>query len=417
MKIINTVPEKQSNNIVKFTLPALFVLLIILYAFLSSSDSRQQVEYSKLWTTQVQQGDLTMAVTGFGALEVKETRFITSPVNAVIESVHAVAGDVVEPGKVLLELSNNDIEQQVSMARLELVKAKFEQDMELSRYQMKLLSDKARLSDLKSQRDLQQLKLTAEAELHKKDIISELDLKQTALALQQLENQIELEQEVLNYSQTHLVTAQQAYNQMIEELNAVHDERIALKDKLLVRATIPGVVQALTIKPGQSIMQGGELVQISGGEAFIARLMIPQREVTRIVPGQEVLLDTYGGSAKGRVSHINTRVIDGKIEIKVNLEGELPGNARAELNVKARIIVGESQDSLYIPQPPGAEANTTHDMYVINEDSDNLIATTVRFGEISGKYIQVLSGLSLNDEVVMSDMSDFADKRTVPVIR
>lgn len=64
-------------------------------------------------------------------LEPEVRRFVAAPFNAVVEKVHCKAGDVVDPGQLLIELDGREIAERLAEVRARLSMALLEQSKEL----------------------------------------------------------------------------------------------------------------------------------------------------------------------------------------------------------------------------------------------------------------------------------------------
>ncbi len=104
-------------------------------------------------------------------------------------------------------------------------------------------------------------------------------------------------------------------------------------------------------------------------------------------------------------------VISGKVvdadNRKCEIEFSEPLSANAEIGkeVGALVDVGLLRDAVFFGRPADSAANSDGSVFVIEPGDEHARRVTVRYGQLSGALIQVLSGLSPGDRVIVTDMS------------
>jgi HlyD family secretion protein len=106
-------------------------------------------------------------------------------------------------------------------------------------------------------------------------------------------------------------------------------------------------------------------------------------------------------------------VRDGTIEVEVRFKDGVPASARPELNVDAKIVVARVPNALYIERPTNAQPNTVANLFQLQPDADRARRQEVRFGEESGRYIQLTSGARVNDRFIISDTSAYRTEKEI----
>lgn len=67
--------------------------------------------------------------------------------------------------------------------------------------------------------------------------------------------------------------------------------------------------------------------------------------------------------------------------------------------------LGDSRDALVVERPVGAREGTTSGVFVVDVNGEQLRRVAVRYGRASPSLIQIVSGISAGDRIVVSDMS------------
>ena len=65
---------------------------------------------------------------------------------------------------------------------------------------------------------------------------------------------------------------------------------------------------------------------------------------------------------------------------------------------------GDLRDALLVERPVGAKEGATSSVFVVDEDGERLRRVAVEYGRASQSLIQIVSGVSPGDRIIVSDM-------------
>lgn len=373
-----------------------------------------KISRENIWTAQVQQGNLALKVDGFGKLKSKVQRLLTAPTNALVEEIVLRPGALVTADSVIVRLSNPEVEQEVRDAKRELANRKAQYRQLVIKQQRELLSQKATKADLMSRIELAKVRVEAETELHKEGIVSSLDFKRSTTKLKQLEQRLSIEeQRIEQLASGHkesLALQRDKIAQQNEQLTVIRDRF----DRLTVRAGMEGVLQQLPVELGQNVAIGEQVALVGSMKKLMAHLQVPQTQVQQLAIGQEVELDTRGGTAIGKVNRIDPVIKQGNVMVEVDITGDLPKNARPELAIDGVIHTGELTNALYLKKPVGARPGSSMKLFRLAQESQAL-AANIRLGVEAGEFIQIIAGATRGDSFILSDMSRWQDQTTLSI--
>ena len=112
-------------------------------------------------------------------------------------------------------------------------------------------------------------------------------------------------------------------------------------------------------------------------------------------------------SSRGGVIRIDPAVQNGTVTVDVALVGELPKGARPDLSVDGTIEIERLDDVLYVGRPTYGQANSTIGLFKIDETGEMAHRIQVQLGKTSVTTVEVVSGLRVGDEVILSDTSNW----------
>jgi HlyD family secretion protein len=375
------------------------------------------IERSAVLVDVVRRGEMIREVRGTGTLVPEHVRLITALSAGRVDRVMAQPGQVVQPQTVLLELSNPDVqiqslqaEQQLTAAQAQLLTLRTTLETQRLTQEGSVATTRTQYGEAKRQAmvadSLTSLNLIAanEAALAK-DKGSELEIRfrveqaRLALMTQTIDSQVAVQQ-----TQVNRLRAIAAFQQNV------------LKS-LEVRAGDSGVVSDLALQLGQWVLAGTVLAKVVQPGKLKAVLQIPETQANDIVAGLRATIDTRNGVAQGHVVRIDPNAVNGHVVVEVALDGPLPQGARPDLSIDGTIVVDRVKDALYTGRPANVSPNSTIALFRLTEDGRGANRVQVQLGRGSVNGIEILSGLSPGDSVVVSDMSQWENIERVRVKR
>ena len=383
----------------------LIVVIGVLVYFAIGKNGTVSVARESVIIESVQQGDLEVIIEGYGTLTSDKQQLITSFSAATVKEIVLKPGAQVIANSVIVRLENPELVLQVENSEQELIQVQANLRQLKLNNQREILNESANLAEITARFDTAALKKAAEEKLVKQGIVSQLTFQQSVLDEKQLKQRIEI------------------LKQRIDQLKLVHDESVNIQserikqqqgrlnsaasrlDKLTVRAGFDGVLQRLSVELGQSLAAGQEVALIGSVTDLIALIRVPQSQAQLITIGKMAIIDTRRDKIEGVVSRIDPIVDNNTVEIEIALPASLPASARPQLSVDGMIIADTLQNISYIKRPAGAKSNTNVSLYrLITQESAT--SQELRFGAQAGQFIQILSGASVGEQFIISDLSN-----------
>jgi multidrug efflux pump subunit AcrA (membrane-fusion protein) len=180
-------------------------------------------------------------------------------------------------------------------------------------------------------------------------------------------------------------------------------------DNLKVKAGTCGVLAQVKdkIEPGQAISPGTILAKITNPRQLKAQLKIPEAQARDVRIGLVATVDTHHGTVLGKVSRLDPTVMDGNVTVDVSLRGTLPEGARPDLSVVGTIEIERLDDVLNVGRPVYASTEGVTELFKVIEGGKYAVRARAQFGRSSVSTIEVLDGLVVGDEIILSDMTQW----------
>ncbi len=381
------------------------VVALVTFGIRQIEPAAPPVEKETLWIDAVQRGPMLREVRGPGTLVPVDVRMIAAPVEGRVERIPALPGARVEADTVLLELSDPQVEQAALEAQSELKAA--EADFQDLRAQLEssLLSQQALVSSAKSLAEEAKLQADADEVLAKDGIIPAINLKRSRLRSDQSQRQSKIETERYTQNQRSMQAQLAAQRARVEQMRTMNELRQRQLESLKVRAGIPGVLQELPMQVGQRVTAGTTLARVARPENLKAELRIPEVQARDVAVGLDASIDTRNGIVKGKVIRVAPSAQEGSVIVDVAFSEPLPRGARPNLSVDGTVQIERLNDVLFVGRPAISQPNQTVQLFKLVKDGKEAVRVPVKLGRSSVTTIEILSGLNVGDQVILSDTS------------
>lgn len=364
------------------------------------------VDRGILFVDSVMRGEMVREVRGPGTLVPENLRFISAVTAGRVERIQLLPGAVVEENTVLMELSNPDVQIQALNAERQLTDAQAAVVTLRTNLENGRLSQASLVADLKQQAADARRRAEAGAELLKKGLIIPLDQMEAQDKAEALESRLRIEKERLELLSSTIDSQLSVQQEQVNRLKAIARFQQQQVVSMVVRAGASGVLQEVPLQVGQWANPGAVLARIVPvPQRLKAVLRIPEVQAKDIQIGQSAVIDTRNGLAPGHVTRVDPSVINGTVTVDVALDGEPPSGARPDLSVDGVIEIERLTDVMYTGRPAYGQANATVGIFRIEPDGSHAVRVSVQLGRTSVNHVEIQSGLSVGDKVILSDMS------------
>jgi HlyD family secretion protein len=363
------------------------------------------VDRGTLFLDKVKKGEMLLQVRGLGTLVPEEVRWIPALTAGRVERIVALPGTLVKPDTVILELSNPDLEQQLLEAESQLREAEARLVEARSNIERSRLDQQAGTARVDSEARQARLQADADAELAAQGLVASLNAKRSLAAAEELESRAKIEQQRLKLSIDSIEAQIAVPRSTVEQRLGIARMRRSQRDALRVRAGINGVLQSVPVEVGQQVAPGANLARVVEPTRLKAVIRVAETQAKDLAIGLPCDVDTRNGIVKGRVVRIDPAAQNGTVAVDVSLEGELPRGSRPDLTVDGTIELARLEDTLYVGRPAQGAGESTISLFRVDPATGEANRVRVRLGRASVNSVQILEGLNLGDEVILSDAS------------
>ena len=444
-----------------------FLLLVMIILLFNIFNSRDDIN-SDFQTVIIERGDLIAIVGATGIVEPNQSVELNWETTGRVEIVYAMVNDIVEPGDVLAELSDNTLLQSVILAQADLVTAKraledlVNSNTESALAYTNLLEAEKILRDAEDERDewnyndaSDESIFTARSDF----LIAEENYKAAQLAYdnlanlndtdtQKLEAKESLDEEkqkrdnafrTLNYvlgksydqqvaedfadydvDLAQLEDAQREWERVKEGPNAddisAAEAKVAAAEATVslgkIEAPFGGTVTKSLPKVGDEVTDGSSAFRIDDFSELFVEVEISEVDINRITVGQKADLTfdaIIGETFSGKVLEVSSVGNDNGsgVDFLVTLQIIEPtGQVRPGMTAAVNIIVSEIKDVLSVPNRAVRLQEGQRIVYILRDGE--IQEVEVEFGSSSDISSEIVSGdIEEGDLVVLNPPMEF----------
>ncbi len=193
--------------------------------------------------------------------------------------------------------------------------------------------------------------------------------------------------------------------------------------KTTVRAPFSGTIDNIFAKEGEVVYPGSSnLMLLLNLKEMYIECNVPENYINSIVKGKEALIELpfnkelINSYVRQSGNFINSNNRTFKIEIEIP---ENNFNIKPNLNTKIKVNDYSNLNAILVDENViGIDSNNDKYIYKIDKKNDEVYVDKmiVKTGKNSGKFVEIISGLNENDEIVSEGIRKLTDKTKVRIV-
>lgn len=368
---------------------------------------RPTLDRSEVRTARVETGPVEATLSATGTVVPEFEHVLSSPLDARVLRVLRKPGAALKPGEAILDLD-------VSESRLAHEKLVERLALKRNEETQKRLGLARTLADLKGQAAVAaidvkafRVKLSQVQQLHAAGLSSEDQLREAQVSLEKAEVQLAKVNE-------SIANAESASRADLEGL-ALEAQMLAKEQALSARqlelattkADRGGVLTWVVSEEGASVRKGEVLARIADLTSFRVQATLSDVHAQRVVVGMPARVRLSETAAlDGAVASILPTIEDGALTLYISLDEKSSPLLRANLRADVFVVTDRRASALRVRRGPFATTAGRQDVFVVR--GEKAVRTSVGLGLASFEYVEVVEGLFPGDEVIVSDMREYA---------
>lgn len=400
------------KRLIRYSIAGILVLIVvicILYALQS------RVKRSDLIFSTVDKGTIELSYTASGIVTPAFEEIINSPIDSRVLQIYRKSGDSVNRGTPILKLD-------LQNAKTDLSKMLDEKEMKAYELQQLKINNQTALSDMLMKIRVSVMKVNRlEVELRNERYLDslgsgttdkvrevEMNYRTGKLELQQLREGYRNEKQV---KAADVKAKELEYNILNKNLDNM---RRTLVDAQ-IRSPRKAILTYINNQIGVQVAQGSKVAVISDLSHFKVDCEIADSYSSRVVVGGKAIVNIGSKQYEGVISNVTPLSQNGVIDFTVQLKEDNAPSFRSGLKTNVYVMSTVKENVLRIANGSYYSNNPDEYELFVLDGSNKLVKRKVQLGDSNFEYVEVLGGLHQGDKVVVSDMSNYKDKKKLRI--
>lgn len=386
---------------------AALVVLIAGSIYFTSGKSKLNVETERLTISEVKQGAFQEFTPVNGVVLPLTTIYLDAAEGGRVEEKLVEDGAMVKKGQPILRMSNTDLE--LSLVNQETSVFNLLTQMQISRNaaQQNTITKLNQMADADNDFKEAERLYKLNKKLYEQKVIGSQEFRQAEIAYEYQIRRKKLQEEILSKDSVsvrqELEQARQSYGRT---QNALEVMRRKVGD-LIVRAPIDGQLTSLDAEIGQSKNKGERLGQVDATSGFKVRADIDEHYISRIYTGLMGQFSFAGKDYKLKIRKVYTQVTNGKFQVDMAFEGEVPQGIRRGQTFQVRVALSDEKQALLLPRGGFYQQTGGNWVFKVNENGTMAYKVEIQLGGQNPDYYEVLQGLKPGDKVITSSYENY----------
>ena len=194
-------------------------------------------------------------------------------------------------------------------------------------------------------------------------------------------------------------------------------------NKTIIKAPFSGIIDNVIVKKGEVVYPGrSNLMLLVNMQEMYVESKVPENYINSITKGKDVVIEApmLNIALKSKIRLVANYI--NPLNRTYRIEAEIPRNnykIKPNLNVKLKVNDYTSEDAILIMlNHINIDSNNDEYVYkIINKDGKNYaLKTIIETGKNNGNLIEVLKGLTENDEIVSEGARKITNNSEVKII-
>lgn len=403
-KIISKEEQRKERNRIILKYGIIGVAIVAVIVFISSMLG-ESIDKSMLTLSKVDEGTIDISLTASGRVVPAFEEVINSPIDSRIMEIYCKSGDSVDVGTSILKLDllsvqteYNKLLDEEQMKQYQLEQLKLNNETFLSDLSMKVKVSAMELNrmevELKNERYLDSIGSGTTDKVRQ----AEFAYNTEKLKLEQLKQMYQNESKV------------RATDVKVKELELqIFSKSLAETKRMLEDAQIKSPRKAtltyINNQIGARVGKGEQVATIADLSRFKVNCEISDMYGDRVVVGHKAMLKVAGEKLSGSISNVTPMSQNGSISFTMQIDDDSNKILRSGLKANVYVFDSVKENVKRIASGSYYMGPGEYELFVV--DDNELVKRKIQLGESNYEYVEVISGLEKDEQVVINDMSQY----------
>lgn len=371
-------------------------LLLIIFQLVKPSVSLNHVLISRADVGAVENSFATN-----GMVEPRYQEMLTATLSADVLEINLHPGDMVQAGDTIivpdiamLRNLEKNIEHEIALKKNRIERSQEEIRSRREQLKRNLKKDSIRIRHLVAALEKEKYLLEIGGGSQQKVEQAQIEYQLASIASENQQSEFAsfktLQRLDLESMELELALKYQERDKILNRIN-----------KAFVKSKINGVLTSVLVEPGQHVSEGQAVAHVADANNFKISGSISSRYANKIFPGQKAHIIVNESVLHGQLVSMSPAVDNGSINYSVRLNSPSHPMLRAKMKVEVRLIESVNPVTVRIANGDYYYGPGKTELFIRKDN--RLEKRTVQLGGANFDYVEVVSGISKGESVVVSN--------------
>jgi len=405
--------EKKNKFFSKRTLwisiLSIIILMVAYNLIFGDKSSKLNVEIEKISIAEIKKDVFQDYIAVIGTTEPFQTVYLDAAEGGRVEEIIRDEGSTLEKGDEIILLSNDNLILEISNTEAQVARAVNElRTARLLMVQQQLNSESQLIETDRLYRQ-QSRAYENNKTLYKEKHISYEEFEQSKEQYNASSQKLELLKKIMIqdsiFRNIQVNSLETSVNSLIKNLEIIRGRL----DNLLVKAPIDGELATLNPEIGEVIGYGTRIGTMNILDSYKLRVEIDEHYIARVSTGLVGDCDFASTAYPGRVVKIYPEVTSGRFYVDMIFTENTPAQIKIGQTSRIKLELGESKQAILVPRGGFYQSTGGQWVYIIDESGEFAYKKDISIGRQNPRFYEVLSGLQVGDQVIVSSYDNFGD--------
>ena len=184
-------------------------------------------------------------------------------------------------------------------------------------------------------------------------------------------------------------------------------------DELSIRSPVDGIVGNRLVAQKTAVSPNMAVLTVVDLSRFEVEADIPESYSDDLAVGMAAELRVGTETRTATLVAVSPEIVAGHVTVRLRFEGEMPSGLRQNQRLTTRLLLEAKYDVLRVDRGQFLESGGGRVAYVIEDGVAR--RTSIETGARSLNAVEIVSGLGMGDEIIVSSVDAFAGKETLLV--
>ncbi|MCP4605387.1 MAG: HlyD family efflux transporter periplasmic adaptor subunit [Proteobacteria bacterium] len=191
----------------------------------------------------------------------------------------------------------------------------------------------------------------------------------------------------------------------LERQELIVEDLMRQVEALIIHSPVSGFVSRIHVEDRESVNVNAKLFTVVDLSTFEVEISVPENYADEIAPGTSAMMQIGNRKWSGKVKRISPEVTGLEVLGIVSFLGESPIGLKQNQRIMTRLIIESRPNVLKVRLGPFLQDGGGYEAYVIKEGM--AVKRKIKVGARSVAEVEIVSGLHLGEQIVISETTSF----------